>query len=238
MFGPQASDAVAGLLEEAGIAFRPDVYAAVRRGGRITMTPGEDELDVGRVVSLPLLDGPRLAGVPSDERGFIPIDDHGRVANTPDVYAAGDATDFAVKQGGIGCQQADAVAEHIAAGAGAPLDPAPFRPVLRGKLLTGGGAQFMRQDLRGGAGESATSELKLWTGATKVAGRYLGPWLARADGEPADHLLEADVPSIEQVDIEVPLSHELRTDDDPMELDSLGVMRRGGRHFAWAPLGA
>jgi sulfide:quinone oxidoreductase len=169
---------------------------------------------VGRTVSLPLLEGPRLAGIPFDEEGFIPVDDHGRVSHTLDVYAAGDATDFAVKQGGIACQQADAVAEDIAAAAGASIDPAPFRPVLRGKLLTGAGVQFLRHDLAGGNGESATSELKLWSGATKVAGRYLGPWLARADGELTDDLLERDPAPVEHVD--VPLPHDLRTGDDPM----------------------
>jgi hypothetical protein len=118
-----------------------------------------------------------------------------------------------------------------------PIDPKPFRPVLRGKLLTGIGAQFLRHDLRGGNGESATSDLKLWAGATKVVGRYLGPWLARADGEAADHLLEHDPVPVEHVDVEVPLSHELRTGDNPMEVDSLGVMRREGRHLAWGPFG-
>jgi sulfide:quinone oxidoreductase len=237
IFGPQPSDAVANLLEEAGIEFRPDAYATIHRGGRITLRPGGEAVDVGRTVTLPLLEGPRLAGVPFDEQGFIPVDDHGRVANAPDVYAAGDATDFAVKQGGIGCQQADAVAEHIALEAGAPIEPAPFRPVLRGKLLTGAGAQFLRHDLRGGSGESTTSQLKLWAGGTKVAGRYLGPWLARADADAADHVLEDAVPPVELVDVEVPLSPELRTGDNPMELDSLGVMRREGRHFARVPLG-
>jgi sulfide:quinone oxidoreductase len=233
IFGPQPSEAVGSLLADAGVGFRPGAYATLHGRGHISLKPGDEELHVNRIVSLPLLQGPRLAGVPFDEQGFIPVDDHGRVASTPDVYAAGDATDFAVKQGGIACQQADAVAEHIAASAGAPIDPAAFRPVLRGKLLTGAGAQYLRHDLHGGSGESTTSELKLWAGATKVAGRYLGPWLARADGDTADHVLEQVPAPVEHVDVEVVLSHELRTGDDPMELDSLGVMRREGRHLAW-----
>ena len=59
-------------------------------------------------------------------RGFLPVDTHGRVAGVPGVYAAGDATDFDIKQGGIACQQADAAAEAIAADAGVAIDPAPF----------------------------------------------------------------------------------------------------------------
>ena len=40
------------------------------------------------------------------------------------MYAAGDGTDFPVKQGGLATQQADAAAEHIAAGLGVELEPA------------------------------------------------------------------------------------------------------------------
>ena len=40
-----------------------------------------------------------------------------------DVYCAGDAADFPVKQGGLATQQADAIAEHVAAAAGAAIDP-------------------------------------------------------------------------------------------------------------------
>ena len=63
-----------------------------------------------------------------DRSGFLPTDEHGRVGGTVGVYAAGDATSFPIKQGGIAAQQADAVAECIAAGAGAPLETTPFRP--------------------------------------------------------------------------------------------------------------
>ena len=54
------------------------------------------------------------------------------------MYAAGDAVDFPVKQGGLAAQQADTVAEHVAASYGASVEPSPFRPALRGMLFTGG----------------------------------------------------------------------------------------------------
>jgi sulfide:quinone oxidoreductase len=62
------------------------------------------------------------------------------------VYAAGDATDFEIKQGGIACQQADAAAEAIAARAGVAIDPAPFAPVLRGLLLTEHDTRWLQRD--------------------------------------------------------------------------------------------
>ena len=101
---------------------------------------------VQRVVTLPRLDGPAIDGLPADADGFLVTDVHGRVTGAPDVYAAGDVTAFAVKQGGLACQQADAAAEHIAARAGAALEPDPFTPVLRGMLLTERWARFLRRD--------------------------------------------------------------------------------------------
>jgi sulfide:quinone oxidoreductase len=55
------------------------------------------------------------------------VDEHGRVTGADDVYAAGDITTFAVKQGGIAAQQVEAAAESIAAEAGVDLVPRPFR---------------------------------------------------------------------------------------------------------------
>ena len=91
------------------------------------------------------------------------------------MWAAGDATSFPVKQGGLAAQQADAVAESIAARAGAPVRPQPFRPVLRGVLLTGRGKAWLRgpHDDDPGAAERRA----LFWPPTKIAGRYLSPYL-------------------------------------------------------------
>jgi sulfide:quinone oxidoreductase len=227
IFGPHASSAVRDLLDQAGVGFWANSYATIEQGGDITVVPGHEHLHADRVVALPLLQGPRLAGVPCDEQGFIPVDEHGRVAGMRDVYAAGDATNFPVKQGGIACQQADAVAEHIAARGGAPIEPRPFRPVLRGKLLTGAGAQFLRHDLHGGAGESQASMFELWFPPAKVAGHYLGQWLAMPDGiSPPARATSLDA---EHIDVEVPLPHTLRTGDDPLSLEPLGALPARGR---------
>jgi sulfide:quinone oxidoreductase len=89
-------------------------------------------------VSVPVLEGPALAGLPADSRGYLPVDANGRVAGIAGVYAAGDATSFPVKQGGLATQQADAAAAAVAADLGLGPDPEPFQPVMRGLLLTGG----------------------------------------------------------------------------------------------------
>ncbi len=78
MFGGPGSDAVAQMLSTEGIEFVGCSYPTVGRG-YVVADPGGRRVDVDRVVSLPVLDGRRLDGVPSDELGFIPVDTHGRV---------------------------------------------------------------------------------------------------------------------------------------------------------------
>ena len=155
--------------------------------GRLEITPGHRSLAVDRIVTEPRLVGPSLRGIPSEHEGFIQTDAHGRVPGLDDVFAAGDATTFPVKQGGLAAQQADAVAEAIAAAAGAQIDPQPFRPVLRGTLLTGGPARYLRADISGGAGDDSTvSDEALWWPPNKLCGRYLAPYLSSKTGEAAD----------------------------------------------------
>jgi len=103
------------------------------------------------------------------------------------VFAAGDATAFPVKQGGLAAQQADAVAEAIAASAGADVDPQPFRPVLRGVLLTGGAPRYLRSDISGDAGDDSTVAGEAsWGPPNKLCGRYLAPFLSAQVGDAAD----------------------------------------------------
>jgi len=175
-FGTNAARSVAQMLEAERITFVGSTYPDVQERV-VLMEPGTRRLEVDRVVSLPTLDGPRTPGVPSDEAGFHPVDEFGRVAGAADVYAAGDGANFPIKQGGLATQQADAVAGIIAAGAGAPTEPVPFRPVLRGMLLTGGDQLYLRHAVAGGGGEGDVSDQAPWWPPTKISGRYLSPYL-------------------------------------------------------------
>ena len=155
------------------------------------------------MVSLPSLVGPQLAGLPADANGFIPVDLHGLVQGEQDVYAAGDATTSPIKQGGVATQQADAAAEAIAARAGADLEPQPFRPVLRGLLLTGATPRYMRAEVSGGRGEEwRVSDHALWWPPSKIAGKRLAPYLALRHDE-----LETEIDGL-HVDVEVPGTEE------------------------------
>jgi sulfide:quinone oxidoreductase len=178
LFGSAASATVRELLDARGITLHTARYATEFRDGELTLAPGGG-LAAERVVSLPRLRGPEVPGLPHDADGFIPVDLHGLVQGESDVYAAGDATTSPIKQGGIAAQQADAAAEAIAARAGAGVEPAPFRPVLRGMLLTGSSPRFMRAEVSGGRGERwEVSEHALWWPPSKIAGRWLAPYLA------------------------------------------------------------
>ena len=99
------------------------------------------------------------------------------------MFAAGDATAFPIKQGGLAAQQADAVAASIAAHAGADVTARPFRPVLRGLLTGDGTARYMRADIASGAGDDCTlSERPLWWPPNRLCGRYLAPYLSSRVG--------------------------------------------------------
>ena len=138
IFGRVASNAVRHLLDEREIVLHTGVYPAEARDGELLLV-GDGVVVADRVVALPRLQGPRIGGIPQTFEGFVSVDEHGRVTGVDDVYAAGDITTFPVKQGGIAAQQAEAAAETIAFEAGVELIPHPFRPVLRGLLLTGTG---------------------------------------------------------------------------------------------------
>jgi sulfide:quinone oxidoreductase len=223
LFGREGSEAVRALLEQRGIAIHTGAHPVEARDGELLLVPGE-ALAADRVVALPRLHGERIDGIPQTHGGFVPTDRHGRVHGLADVYAAGDITNFPVKQGGIAAQQADAAAETIAAAAGADLAPEPFRPVVRGLLLTGAEPRYLRSDIAAGGGPSSASPEPLWWPPAKIVGRHLAPFLAALTGQetqPEPAVTEGVV----RVDVE--LDADLRP--DRLIEDALGdALRQAG----------
>jgi sulfide:quinone oxidoreductase len=183
VFGTAVSDALQRLLEERDILTLTSAHCGVSEPGRVSVHPGARTLDVDRIVALPQLSGPDVPGVPHDTTGgFIPIDAHCRVRDLERVYAAGDATDFAVKYGGVAAQQADTAAEAIAALAGAPVQPHRFHPEIHGILLGGKKPLYLSAHITGGHGSSSEiSETPTWSPPTKIAAKYLAPYLDSRD---------------------------------------------------------
>jgi hypothetical protein len=100
IFGRAVSDAVSRLLADRGILTIPSARCETRAPGELTVYPGSRRLFLDRIVALPQLFGPPTPGVSkAAPNGFIPIDVHCRVRGLDRVFAAGDATDFAVKHG-------------------------------------------------------------------------------------------------------------------------------------------
>jgi sulfide:quinone oxidoreductase len=183
IFGSRVSETVGRLLVDNGILTLTSAHSKMRQAGQVSVHPGSRELYVDRVVALPELSGPDLAGVPTGSPGrFIPVDAHCRVPTLERVWAAGDATDFAVKHGGIAAQQADAAAEAIAALAGAPVEPKPFTPIIHGILLGAEKPLYLSAHITGGHGSSSeVSGAPSWSPPTKIAAKYLAPYLESRD---------------------------------------------------------
>lgn len=194
IFGKQAGRRVSALMEERGIELVCSAHCEVPSDGEIVVdrhahaaghepsgrTDGPRRVSADRIISLPELFGPHVRGLPTSRNGFIPVDRYCRVRGAERVYAAGDGTDFAIKHGGIAAQQADVAADSIAALAGAPLRPGPFHPTIHGMLLTGGDPWFLSAHLIGGhAFGSELSATAAWNPPSKVAAKYLGPFLER-----------------------------------------------------------
>jgi sulfide:quinone oxidoreductase len=207
VFGPAASRMLRGLLADRGIALKAGTYAEKIEDGKLHLLP-RATLEVDHVVTLGQLEGPHLPGVPCDADGFIAVDEHSRVAGLKGVYAAGDGTSFPIKQGGIASQQADVAAEAVARQLGAAIAPSPFRPTLRGMLLTGIAPTYLRAKIAGTDGDSFETALTpLWWPPSKIAGRYLAPYLAGRDPLARDETLR-DRPASTQDPARIQESHE------------------------------
>lgn len=178
VFGREGAETIRRLLVEKGIELHAGVYAERFADGLLRVVP-DPPIAAERVVALPRLQGREVAGVPRDANGFVRTDAFARVEDLADVYAAGDGTAFPIKQGGIAAQQADAAAQMIAKAAGAPIEPIPFDPILRGLVVTGEGPTYLRAELGGGRMYATSAgESPLWWPAAKIAAPYLSPFLA------------------------------------------------------------
>jgi sulfide:quinone oxidoreductase len=178
LFGPEGSRVATELLADEGIEFVGSAVSELVHNG---VQVGARRIDVDRILTLPVPVGPSIPGLPDTPDGFIPVDEHGLVAGLEGVYAAGDATNSPIKQGGLAGQQAVAAAEAIAARHGADLDPQPYRPVLRGMLLTGGRSRWLHAPAGDTPAESQASLHALWWPPTKIATQYLAPYLMGRD---------------------------------------------------------
>lgn len=181
-FGQGGADAIRSLLTDAGVVLHAG--AAARVESPTVVAFGATQLDVDLVVSLPRVTGPAVPGIPAGPGWFVPIDDFCRVEDTGGtVFAAGDATAYPVKHGGLGAQQADTAAAGIVHLAGLGERPAPFSPVIRGMLLTGDHPIYLEAHIASGLGwRSHVYDQPPWPADEKLVAEELGPYLTQLDG--------------------------------------------------------
>ncbi len=196
LFGGATARLVAARLEEAGISLLTSAHAQRFENRELVLSAGAP-LAVDAAVALPALEVAPVSGLPQRHNGFVQTDAGMHVDGLEDVWAAGDATWFPIKQGGLATQQADVAARSIAARAGAHVPIQAFQPVLRAALATGGAPEFLRSSRSDPAATTRATGRALWWPAAKLAGAYLGPYIARVLGEdyPAEQLIDLDPPT-------------------------------------------
>lgn len=207
LFGARASDSVRKLIADAGIELHTSAAPAAVEPGELLLMNGS-HLRADRVVALPRLEVDPIAGVPQGPHGFLGTDLNMRVEGRKNVYAAGDATWFPIKQGGIATQQADTAASAIAASVDSSIPIEPFHPVLRATVLTGSKAWSLNASIDDPEGTSAAGIPQLFWPTGKIAGRRLVPFLgSRVDRPwqgPSGELVggeEAEAEPQEEVDL-------------------------------------
>jgi len=181
VFGGSAGLAVAERLEQAGVELYSSAVCFVPAPNRLLVQPLGETLEIDRIVAVPRVEGPTIRGLAGGgAHGFIPIDAQCCVPGTKSrVYAAGDATAYPIKHGGLGAQQADTAAAAIARLAGVDAEPYRYLPEIRGTLLTGAEPLYLYARLVGGKGfDSEVFDSPPWPVDEKIIAEELGPYLA------------------------------------------------------------
>lgn len=134
-----------------------------------------------RLIALPTVDGPFLAGVASDVAGFVEVDEELKVCGSERVWAAGSCIAAALEHSGLGAEQADyAIAAVAAAINGTRSAPSAAAPELTGMLLSGQRDQWLRENP---PGTRQPSTRCLWWPPGRAVGRRLAQRIAAWDPE-------------------------------------------------------
>jgi sulfide:quinone oxidoreductase len=176
IFGARAAEQTRALLAER----RVDIVTGARPlefvAGRLRIDRGDD-IEADAVIALPRLEGRKVSGIPHDGDGFLAVDEHGAVIGLERIYAAGDVTSLPFKQGTFATQQADSVAEEIAAAIGVGIEPRGAVPRMRAVLWTGQGPHYLSAENGKPNGRAATPGQRppelLRNG--RLTARYLSP---------------------------------------------------------------
>lgn len=176
IFGRRVSRVIGALLSERGIEVVAGARPVEFEAGRLRIVGGED-VEADAVLTLPRMEGRRISGIPHDDNGFVAVDEYGQVVGLERVYAAGDVSSHPFKQGAFATQQADTVAEAVAAAAGSRAQPRPFDAIMRAVLWSGQGPRYLcgrKGDGDDGSSGPSARHLELLHNG-RLTARYLTP---------------------------------------------------------------
>jgi sulfide:quinone oxidoreductase len=139
-------------------------------------------VEFDRLISLPTVRGPFIAGVATDAAGFVEVDQTLSVCGSKRVWAAGGCIASALEVSALGARQADAAIAAIAiasngsngAGAGTP----PTAPDLIGVLMTGLRDQWLAENP---VGTPQPSTRCMWWPPGRAVGHTLAQHIAAWD---------------------------------------------------------
>jgi sulfide:quinone oxidoreductase len=150
---------------------------------------GGSRVAFDRMISLPTVVGPKIAGVATDAAGFIEVDETLRVCGSERVWAVGACLAATLEHSALAARQADAAIAAIAAEvSGTPLgEPLEGATELTGILLTGRREQWLAENP---VGTREPSTRCLWWPPGRAVGRMLAEQIAARDTS-----LESNLPS-------------------------------------------
>jgi len=190
--GVEAIDAVgddATRSDSASVFLVPELDADA--AGALTGKPtgsvggarhGDSARVFDRLISLPTVDGPSVAGVATDAAGFIEVDTTLKVCGSERAWAAGACVAAGLEHSALAARQADAaiaaIAEQCADGVAADLTIPSGAPELTGMLLTGQRDEWLAENPRGTREPSTRC---LWWPPGRAVGQMLAQHIAAWD---------------------------------------------------------
>jgi len=150
---------------------------------------GGSRVAFDRMISLPTVVGPQIAGVATDAAGFIEVDETLRVCGSERVWAVGACLAATLEHSALAARQADAAIAAIAAEvSGTPSgEPLEGATELTGILLTGRREQWLAENP---VGTREPSTRCLWWPPGRAVGSMLAEQIAAWDTS-----LESKLPS-------------------------------------------
>jgi sulfide:quinone oxidoreductase len=153
---------------------------------------GDSTRAFDRLISLPTVDGPSIAGVATDAAGFIEVDTTLKVWGSERAWAAGACVAAGLEHSALAARQADAaiaaIAEQCADGVAADLTIPSGAPELTGMLLTGQRDEWLAENP---LGTREPSTRCLWWPPGRAVGQMLAQHIAAWDPSTEHALLRS-----------------------------------------------